>query len=157
MFPAYQLKKELNIKFISFSGLCKESDIISIHCPLNKESKHLFNRDTFSLMKKGTYLLNTARGPLINTEDLIAALNNGTVGAAGLDVYEFEKGLYFHDHRNTEIKDATFNQLIKLPNVLITAHQAFLTETALQNIAETTIYNLNCFYSGIECQNALKK
>ncbi|MDP1802949.1 MAG: 2-hydroxyacid dehydrogenase [Bacteroidota bacterium] len=153
--PNYALEKELNIKFVLLSELCVEADIISIHCPLNKETKHLFNRNLFDQMKKGVYLINTARGPIINTTDLIIALNNGIVGAAGLDVYEFEKGLFFKDHRHDQIKDTIFNELMTLPNVLITGHQAFLTTTALQNIADTTINNLNCFEEGVECPNQL--
>ncbi|MGV3632243.1 MAG: 2-hydroxyacid dehydrogenase [Bacteroidota bacterium] len=153
--PDYRVAKELGVKFVQLPELCRESDIISIHCPLNGETKHLFNRNTFSWMKKGAYLLNTARGPIINTQDLIEALNNGTIGAAGLDVYEFEKGLYFHDYRNKIIHDTTFRELLTFSNVLITAHQAFLTETALQNIADTSIGNLDCFASGNACANEL--
>jgi D-lactate dehydrogenase len=154
--PNENLGKELGIKFVSLSELCMESDIISIHCPLNTNTKHLFNQRLFSLFKRGAYLINTARGGVINTTDLIAALKKGNVGAAGLDVYEFEKGLFFHDHRKSKIEDTVFNELLSLPNVLITGHQAFLTETALQNIAETSLQNLTCFAEGNECPNELK-
>jgi D-lactate dehydrogenase len=155
-YPKRDLEKELNVQFVSFPELCMEADIISIHCPLNKETRHLFNDQSLSLMKKNAVLINTARGPVINTADLIDALSDGTIGAAGLDVYEFEKGLFFHDHRNDKIGDAMFNKLRTLPNVLITGHQAFLTETALKNIAETTIYNLNCYEKGKQCINELR-
>jgi D-lactate dehydrogenase len=154
-YPKHDLEKELNIQFVTFPELCIGADIISIHCPLNKETKHLFNRHAFNLMKKGVFLINTARGPVINTSDLIDALSNGTIGAAGLDVYEFEKGLFFRDHRNDTLRDAMFNKLMAFPNVLITGHQAFLTETALKNIAETTVQNLNCYEAGIKCSNEL--
>lgn len=146
--PKPGLEKELNLQFVNFNELCMHSDIISIHCPLNASTRHLFNKDAFSMMKKGAYLVNTARGPIIKTEDLITALDDGTIGGAGLDVYEFEKGLFFHDHRSTEIQDTVFKKLRAYPNVLITGHQAFLTETALQNIADTTVHNLDCFEAG---------
>jgi D-lactate dehydrogenase len=146
--PKPRLEKELNIQFVDFGKLCAHSDIISIHCPLNPSTRHLFNKNAFSMMKKGVYLINTARGPVINTNDLIWALEKGIVGAAGLDVYEFEKGLFFHDHRNDGVQDTVFKKLRSFPNVLITGHQAFLTETALQNIADTTAYNLDCFEAG---------
>ena len=153
--PDHDLGRQLNIQFISFAELCTKSDIISIHCPLNKETRHLFNSHSFSLVKKGVFLINTARGPIIDTADLITALTNGTIGAAGLDVYEFEKGLFFCDHRNDNMQDPLFNKLISMPNVLITGHQAFLTETALRNIAETTISNLDCYEMGTKCVNEL--
>lgn len=154
--PKHTLEKELGIRYVSFSELCKSADIISIHCPLNAGTKHLFNSTIFNLMKKGVYIINTARGPVIHTLDLIEALDMGIVAGAGLDVYEFEKGIFFHDHQKDNIDDVIFGKLISNPNVLITAHQAFLTETALQNIAETTIYNLNCFQKKIQCSNELQ-
>ncbi len=153
--PKHDLETELNIKYVTFSELCKSSDVISIHCPLNTETKHLFNSRAFDLMKKGVYIINTARGPIIDTKDLITALDQGIVAAAGLDVYEFEKGIFFHDHQTDKVQDILFNKLITYPNVLVTAHQAFLTETALKNIAETTINNLNCFAENKLCPNEL--
>lgn len=106
-------------------------------------------------MKKGVFLINTARDPVIKTEDLLRALDLGLEGAVGLDVYEFEKGLFFQDHRNESLKDPLFEKLRTYGNVLITRHQAFLTETALKNIADTAAYNLNCFEKGLACTNAL--
>ena len=143
--PRHVLKKQLNITYVSFSELCQNSDIISIHCPLNKQTKHLFNKSTFALMKENVYLINTARGPIIKTDDLIKALEAKLLGGVALDVYEFEKGLFFHDFTNAKMKDATFKKLTAFENVLMTGHQGFLTATALQNIAETTIANLDCF------------
>ncbi len=153
--PNAELGKELNLQFVMLNELCSMSDIISIHCPLNASTKHLFNAAAFSRMKKGVFLINTARGPVIKTEDLLQALDLGLVGAVGLDVYEFEKGMFFHDHRNESINDPLFEKLRTYNNVLITGHQAFLTETALKNIADTTAYNLNCFEKGITCINEL--
>lgn len=153
--PDDQSGKELNLQFVTFNELCSKADIISIHCPLNASTKHLFNTAAFSRMKKGVFLINTARGPVIKTEDLLIALDKGWIGAVGLDVYEFEKGLFFRDHRNEPLHDPLFEKLRAYGNVLITGHQAFLTETALKNIAETTAYNLNCFEKGLACTNEL--
>jgi D-lactate dehydrogenase len=153
--PKHELGNKWNIQFVDLKTLCIQSDIISIHCPLNESTKHLFNKALFSIMKKGVYLINTSRGAIINTQDLIVALEEGIVGAAGLDVYEFEKGLFFHDYRGKELNDPVFSKLRTFKNVLITGHQAFLTETALKNIADTTAYNLDCFDKGISCPNSL--
>lgn len=149
------LQEELNIQLTSFFRLCTESDIISIHCPLNKDTKHLFNKSVFTQLKRDVYLINTSRGPVIKTVDLLEALNNNLLGGVGLDVYEFEKGLFFQDHRNDKIEDTVFEQLRVHKKVIITGHQAFLTETALRNIAETCLYNLNCFDQGLKCENEL--
>lgn len=153
--PDPSCEQEMNLKFVSFSELCSRSDIISIHCPLTNDSKHLFNKAIFEQLKKGIYLINTSRGPIIKTEDLLVALDKEIIGGVGLDVYEFEKGLFFHDHRNDSFVDPYFKKLKSYKNVLITGHQAFLTETALKNIAETALYNLNCFEQGLHCENEL--
>lgn len=150
------IQQELSIQLVSFSRLCEESDIISIHCPLNNDSKHLFNKSVFAQLKRNVYLINTSRGPIIKTIDLLEALNNDLLGGVGLDVYEFEKGLFFQDHRNDGIKDTVFEQLRAHKKVIITGHQAFLTETALKNIAETSLYNINCFAQGMNCENELR-
>ncbi|MBI3518854.1 MAG: 2-hydroxyacid dehydrogenase, partial [Bacteroidetes bacterium] len=155
--PRHELEVQLNIRFVDLAYLCTHSDVISIHCPLNKTTTHLFNKELFSIMKKGVFVINTARGPIINTQDLMQALDAGIVGAAGLDVYEFEKGLFFHDHSSKKTDDQVFQKLRLYKNVLITGHQAFLTETALKNIAQTTAYNLNCFAKGALSINALEK
>ena len=139
------LKKEMKIRYVTLDELCAKSDIISLHCPLNSSTKHLLNREKFSLMKREAIIINTARGPVINTKDLLEALDQNRIGAAGLDVYEFEKGLFFNDHSSSGIRDETFRSLQERPNVLITGHQGFLTMEALTNIAETTIYNLDCW------------
>ena len=154
-YPKLELEKKLNIQFVDLSDLCKQSDIISIHCPLNTSTTHLFDDELFSLMKKGVYLINTSRGSVIKTIDLISSLDAGIIGGAGLDVYEFEKGLYFHDHRNEAMTDVVFQKLRSYKNVLLTGHQAFLTKTALKNIADTTAYNLNCFEKGFLSKNIL--
>ncbi len=144
-----------NVEFVKLEVLFMTSDIISIHCPLNKSTHHLLNKEAFNLMKKGVFLINTARGPIIKTDDLIDALAAGQIGAAGLDVYEFEKGLFFHDHRNELVTDKLFEKLRNFKNVLISGHQAFLTDAALKGIADTTAFNLNCFNKGIDTINEL--
>lgn len=150
-----ELEKELGVKFTEMNELLSHSDIISIHCPLNASTKHLLNESAFSRMKKGVFIINTARGPIIKTTDAITALKSGLIGGLGIDVYEFEKGLFFHNHRGDQETDELFKELRGFENVLVTGHQAFLTGTALQNIADTTAYNLDCFEKGIPCKNEL--
>ena len=154
-YASSSLQQDLNIQLVSFSKLCTESDIISIHCPLNNDSKHLFNRSVFMQLKKNVYLINTSRGPVIKTADLLEALKNNLLGGVGLDVYEFEKGLFFQNHKNEVIEDPIFQELRTHDKVIITGHQAFLTDTALKNITETCLYNLNCFEQGLSCENEL--
>jgi len=119
------------------------SDIISLHAPLTAETRHLVNKTTISLMKKGVMVLNTSRGGLINTPDALEALENGKIGYLGLDVYENEKGLFFEDHHSDDVKDQLLERLMRHPNVIVTPHQAFLTNEALQQIADQTIKNLD--------------
>lgn len=137
------LKQETTLRYVNLSELCQTSDIIAIHCPLNQHTKHLFDKTLFSQMKKGVFFINTARGAITDTEALLEAMENGTVAAAGLDVYEFEKPIYFKDLRERSVNDPLFDRLRNHPNVILTGHQAFLTNEALQGIAETTCYNLD--------------
>ena len=132
-----------NIQYTSLDELCKESDVISICCPLNTETKYMFNKSTFALMKKGVYFINTARGGIVNTVDLIEAIENKTVAAAGLDVYENENGIFFKDLSNKVLVDDLFEKLRSYSNVLITGHQAFLTQEALTSISQITMENLS--------------
>jgi D-lactate dehydrogenase len=108
----------------------------------------MINEKTIPSMKKGVMIINTARGGLINTLEAINGIKTGQIGYLGLDVYEKEKGLFFYDHSGDLLSDDTFSRLLTFPNVLVTGHQAFLTENALTNIAEATIYNLKCFEEG---------
>lgn len=138
-----ELIHQTNISYTSLSELCKSADVISVNCPLNSETKYLFNKSAFSQMKKGVVFINTARGGIVNSSDLIEALDNGIVAAAGLDVYENEKPIFFYNHTDSQINDVIFQKLRSYPNVLLTGHQAFLTNEALQGIADTTIANLD--------------
>ena len=145
--PDSKLIEDLKIRYTSLAELCQLSDVISICCPLNEHTKYLFKRDTFTLMRRGTILINTARGGLIHTQDLMDALDNGILSAVGLDVYEYEKPIFFKDHRGYKIEDPVFEKLRSYEQVLITGHQAFLTNEALSGIAQTTIDNLDQWVS----------
>ena len=146
---------DMGVTYVSLEELLKSSDIVSLHCPLNKETKHMISDTQFSWMKMGAIIINTSRGGIINTDDLIITLDAGRLGGAGLDVYEFEKGLFFEDHRSDAIHNAAFLKLRSFKNVLITGHQGFLTEEAVTEIAQTTIDNINCFESHVPCHNEL--
>lgn len=140
-----ELIHQTNITYASLEELCNSSDVISVNCPLNTATKYMFNKKIFAQMKKGVVFINTARGGIVNTLDLMDALDKDIVAAAGLDVYEYEKPIFFHDHKGSQINDELFQKLRSYPNVLITGHQAFLTNEALQGIAGTTIANLDAW------------
>ncbi|RDI52499.1 2-hydroxyacid dehydrogenase [Flavobacterium glaciei] len=140
-----ELMDEIPLTYVSLEDLCATADVISVHYLLNAKTTHLFNKSTFALMKKGVIFINTARGGIVNTKDLIEAIENKTIGAAGLDVYEKEKPIFFLDHTDTPIKDDLFLKLRSHPNVMITGHQGFLTNEALKGITHTTIANLNAW------------
>lgn len=136
-------KNVIDIEIMELDELLKQADILSLHVPLTEQTRHIINKDTISLMKPNVMLLNTSRGGLIDTKEVLTALENGKIGYLGLDVYEFEKGLFFQDHEHDKHKDALLKKLIAYPNVLVTPHQAFLTREALQEIANQTIKNLD--------------
>ncbi len=141
--PNEILQNEISLTYTSLEDVCKHSDIVSISCPLNENTQYMLNKEIFSIMKKGAVLLNTARGGIVNTLDLIAALDEGIISAAGLDVYEYEAEFFFYDHSKTGIDDDLFLKLRSYPNVLITGHQGFLTYEALNGISKTTIANID--------------
>ena len=136
-------KNVIDIEMVGLDELLKQSDIISLHVPLTELTRHIINKGAINLMKPNVMLINTSRGGLIDTEEALKALESGKIGYLGLDVYEFEKGLFFQDHEYDKHKDALLKKLIAYPNVLITPHQAFLTREALQEIANQTIKNLD--------------
>ncbi len=138
----------LNVTYVSFDELLQESDIISLHCPLNDETRHLIDANACAKIKKNAMLINTGRGALCDTRALIHALESGDLGYAGLDVYEHENDLFFKDHTGETIQDTLFLKLRSLPRVLITPHQAFLTQEALVNIVKTTLDNITAFELG---------
>lgn len=134
------------IEYTDIDTLCRESDIISLHCPLTKETMHIINQGNIDKMKHGVYILNTSRGALINSDDLAVNLKSGKIGGAALDVYEEESEIFFEDRSTEIINDDTLRILLSLPNVLITSHQAFLTSEALENIARVTLENINSYF-----------
>lgn len=136
---------ESGIAYVSLEEIYKQSDILSLHCPLMNETYHLINEQAIKLMRKGVMLINTSRGGLVDTRAVIKGLKQEKIGSLGLDVYEEEAGLFFEDHSGKIIQDDVFARLLTFPNVMITSHQAFLTQNALSNIAETTLQNITDF------------
>jgi D-lactate dehydrogenase len=147
--------QSLNASYTDLPKLFAESDIISLHVPLTPETKHLVSDEAFKVMKDSALLINTGRGALINTTALIKALKQKKLGGACLDVYEEEEGVFFSDLSATGTNDDILARLITFPNVLITSHQAFLTNEALSNIAETTIANISAFAQGKKTQTQI--
>lgn len=138
--------KDKGIDYVDIETLCKEADIISLHCPLTDSTKHIISDKTLKLMKDGVYILNTSRGKLIDSEALLEAIKSEKVGGAALDVYEEETEYFFEDFSEEIMPDDVLSRLISMPNVLVTSHQAFLTKEALANIATTTLDNLKAFF-----------
>lgn len=152
LFPA----KDSGIAYVSLDELYAESDIISLHCPLTDDTRHMIDEEAISKMKKGVVIVNTSRGALIKGEALVDGLLARKVGAACLDVYEEEADIFFEDRSGHILNDDVLSRLISMPNVIVTSHQAFLTEEALENIAETTVNNiLSCFENDGLCDNEL--
>lgn len=150
-FPA----EDSGIHYVSIDELWKKSDIISFHCPLTDENKHMVNANSIEKMKKGVILLNTSRGALIDSGALLEGIKNRKIGAALLDVYEEESNVFFHDFSGHIVEDDTLARLISMPNVIVTSHQAFLTNEALENIADTTISNILEFFENDSCSNEI--
>jgi D-lactate dehydrogenase len=140
--------KKIGVVYRPLISIYSEADILSLHIPLNDHTRHILDEAAFSQMKYGAMIINTSRGRLIDTKALVRALKSGRVGSAGLDVYEEEENLFFEDHSDQVLQDDLLARLLTFPNVLITAHQAFLTHEALQNIAETTLKSVVDFCEG---------
>jgi len=151
--PDEQFAKEVGFKYSGLNEIYEKSDIISLHVPLTPTTKHMINEDTFKKMKSGVMLINTGRGALVETEALIKNLKSGHIGAAGLDVYEEEEGIFFEDLSSCILQDDLLARLMTFPNVLLTSHQAFLTHEALTNIAQTTMQNISDFVEGRGLRN----
>jgi D-lactate dehydrogenase len=137
--------EDLGIKYMPLKELLKQSNIVSLHCPLTEQTKHLINNETLGMMKNGAMLINTSRGALVDTKAVINSLKNGKLGYLGLDVYEQEEKLFFHDLNENVITDDILVRLLGFPNVLITSHQGFLTDEALTQIAVVTLQNISDF------------
>lgn len=149
------LIKAYKLKYVPLKKLCQEADIISIHVPLNAETHYLIDEDLIEEMKQGVLIINTARGGILNTQAIINGLKNGIIGGIGIDVYENEKDIFFKDRSQDFPDDELFIKLNAIPNVLITGHHAFLTEEALTQIADITIYNLDCWKDNMDNTNEL--
>ncbi len=149
------LIKQYGIAYTDFDTLCRKSDIITLHAPLTKETHHMINKKRIAIMRKGVMLINAGRGGLVHTQDVINGLKSKQIGYFGMDVYEEENGLFFEDHSEDILEDDILARLMTFNNVFISSHQAFLTGTALQNIAMTTIENLGCFEKGEICENEI--
>ena len=139
---------DAGLHYVELDELFEKSDVISLHCPLTVETDHLIRSGSIRRMKDGVVIVNTSRGGLVNTEDLIQGLKSGKIGAACLDVYEEEGEVFYEDLSGHILQDDKLVRLIAMPNVIVTSHQAFLTKEALDNIANTTVNNLVRFFEG---------
>jgi D-lactate dehydrogenase len=152
LFESEELKL-LGVDYRSLDDVMKLSDIISLHCPLNPDTRYLVNKHTIGEMKKGVMIINTSRGGLINTKDVLVGLKQGKIGYLGIDVYEQEEKLFFEDLSDTIVEDDIIARLMSFPNVLITSHQGFFTNEALEQIASTTISNIHAVETGMPTEN----
>lgn len=143
------------VTYVPLDELYAQSDIVTLHCPLTHESHHMINAETVAKMKTGVMIINTSRGPLIDTAAVIEGLKSGKIGYLGLDVYEEESDLFFEDLSGQVIQDDIFSRLQTFPNVLVTGHQAFFTREAIENIVDTTLSNVAAFAENRACQNAV--
>ena len=139
--------KDSGIDYVTLDELFMRSDVISLHCPLTPQTQHVINSEAINKMKKGVVIVNTARGALIDAEALLTGIKERKIGAACLDVYEEEADIFFEDRSGHILNDELLARLISMPNVIVTSHQAFLTEEALGNIAETTVNNIVSFFT----------
>ena len=155
LYPNEEFAREYG-EYVSLEELLSRSDIISLHCPLTPETHHLIDENAISMMKKGVMLVNTSRGGLIDTQAVIKGLKSRHIGYLALDVYEQESSMFFEDMSAEIIQDDIFERLLTFPNVIITGHQAFFTEEALQNIAETTLNNITIIERGQPCPNEIQ-
>ena len=149
--------KGVEAEYVSLNELLKQSDVISLHCPLTSETKYMINKDSIRNMKEGVYLVNTSRGGLINTDDLIDAMLLKKFGGVGLDVYEEEEGLFYEDRSGEIITDDNLARLMTIPNVLLTSHMGFFTEEAMEAIARTTLENAYALENGLPLKNQVGK
>jgi len=156
-YPNKELEKEGIVKYVDLDDLLKDSDIITMHCPLTPQTKHMINKMSIAKMKRGVMLINTSRGAVIETRDTIEALKKGQIGYLGLDVYEEETSLFYKDLSSEIITDDVFARLMTFPNVLITAHQGFFTKEAIETISNTTLSNIEKILKNEKCENELTK
>ena len=154
--PNRELSRDGIVRYVQLSELYPASDVISLHVPLTPKTRHMINSDALAQMKQGVYLINTGRGALIDTRALIEGLKASHIGAAGLDVYEEEEGIFYKNLSDQVLKDDVLARLLTFPNVLVTSHQAFLTREALTQIARTTLQNITDFQEGRSLENEVR-
>ncbi|MGB0452284.1 MAG: 2-hydroxyacid dehydrogenase [Bacteriovoracaceae bacterium] len=154
-FPNEEVANLTNVQYCDLEELYQNSDIISLHAPLTEETHHLLGEDSFKLMKDGLMLINTSRGGLIDTNSMVQNIKNKKIGSLGLDVYEEEEGVFFKDLSSGILYDDRLARLTTFPNVLITSHQAFLTQEALSEISQTTLKNIESFVNNETNENLL--
>ncbi|OED41031.1 hydroxyacid dehydrogenase [Flavobacteriaceae bacterium (ex Bugula neritina AB1)] len=147
--------KQYDVKYLDLPDVSRQSDIILLSVPLTTQTHYMIDTNLIKLMKKDVYIINIARGGVINTKDMVKALELKRIGAYGADVYEYEDKIFFYDHSKNKPQDSLLQTLINLPNVLITPHQAFATTEALTNIAEATFDTINCWQKGEPSKNEL--
>lgn len=155
LFKDEKASEELGFKYVELDELLEKSDIISLHCPLTKETENIINKDTIRKMKDGAIIINCSRGKLVNTDDLIEELSTGKIGGVGLDVYEDEEEFFLRDMSNSYKRDKNLSILISMPNVIITSHQAFFTNEALNKIASDTCENIKQIFNDEKCLNEI--
>ena len=156
LYPDKKFADEVGMTYTSLNELYADSDIISLHCPLTPETDHMIDKNAISKMKKGVMVINTGRGRLIDTNDLIDGLKEKIIGSAALDVYEEESNYFYMDRSDYIIDDDVLARLLSFNNVIVTSHQAFFTQEAMANIANTTLQNIRDFRTGSELQNEVK-
>ena len=156
LYPDHAFAEEHQVKIVTLDELYEESDIISLHCPLTEETKFIINNESITKMKYGAIIINTGRGKLIKTEDLIDGLGVHQLGGAALDVYEEEQNYFYEDRSDKMIDDDKLALLLMMPNVIVTSHQAFFTREALHNIGLTTLQNIKDCFDGKELANEVK-
>ncbi|MFK7849510.1 MAG: 2-hydroxyacid dehydrogenase [Akkermansiaceae bacterium] len=148
VYPDEKWADEYGLTYRSLDEVLSAADVVSLHLPLTPDSHHLLNQETIATMKRGAYLINTSRGKLVESKAVIRALKSGQLGGVALDVYEEEEGVFFEDHSSVALQDDVLSRLLTFPNVLVTSHQAFLTQEALGAIAETTVDSVKRFANG---------
>ena len=155
-YPNKEWAQQQNVEYVTLEEIFKQSDVLSLHCPLTEETKHIVNHDSMKMMKHDAVIINTGRGALIDSKALVHALKHGHIGGIGMDVYEEESKYFFSDWSTDIMTDDVLARLLTFPNVIITGHQAFLTTNALKNLADTTLENVKAFKAGKELVNEVK-
>ena len=156
IYPDEKLAQDVGFKYVDLDELYEKSDIISLHCPLTKDNQNMINKEAMNKMKKGVVIINTSRGKLINTDELIEELSKEKIGGLGLDVFDEEEDFFLNDMSNSYYRNADLSVLLSMPNVVITSHQAFFTKEALEQIGKISMENIKTFFETGTCENIVK-